>query len=77
MSLLSKCKRFFTRPHLWLIRLISVIIPRRLRAGWRREWEAKLNYRESLLAGWLGALPVDARAESGFAFGLGFGFRFL
>jgi putative ABC transport system permease protein len=37
---------------LWLIRLIGVIVPRRLRADWRQEWEAELCYREALLAGW-------------------------
>jgi predicted permease len=37
---------------LWLIRLIGVIVPRRLRADWRQEWEAELRYREELLAGW-------------------------
>ncbi len=37
---------------LWLIRVIGVIVPRRLRANWRREWEAELRYREELLAEW-------------------------
>src|SRR5262245_23908837 len=37
---------------LWLIRVIGVIVPRRLRADWRQEWEAELRYRESLLAEW-------------------------
>jgi len=37
---------------LWLIRLIGVIVPRRLRADWRQEWEAELRYREALLAEW-------------------------
>ena len=31
------------KPHLWLIRLIGVIVPRRLRADWRQEWEAELR----------------------------------
>ncbi|MCI0524502.1 MAG: ABC transporter permease, partial [Acidobacteria bacterium] len=35
-----------------LIALISVIVPRRFRARWRREWEAELEYREALLARW-------------------------
>jgi len=35
---------------LWLIALIGVIVPRRLRADWRQEWEAELRYRERLLA---------------------------
>jgi putative ABC transport system permease protein len=37
---------------LWVIRVIGVIVPRRLRAGWRQEWEAELRYRETLLADW-------------------------
>src|SRR5215510_2859576 len=41
-----------TRPHLWLICVIVVIVPRRLRADWRQEWEAELHCREELLAEW-------------------------
>jgi len=37
---------------LWLIRVIGVIVPRRLRANWRREWDAKLRHREGLLVEW-------------------------
>src|SRR5262245_21906192 len=37
---------------LWLIALIGVIVPRRLRADWRQEWEAELRYRETLLTQW-------------------------
>src|SRR6185436_931953 len=37
---------------LWLIRIIGVIVPRRLRADWKQEWEAELRYRELLLADW-------------------------
>ncbi len=44
--------RRFSRLHLWLITLIGVIVPRRLRADWRQEWEAELHYREKLLAQW-------------------------
>ncbi len=40
------------KPHLWLIRVIGVIVPRRLRADWRQEWEAELQYRDALLARW-------------------------
>ena len=36
----------------WLIELIGVIVPRRLRADWKQEWEAELRYRELLLANW-------------------------
>ncbi|MDX2029784.1 MAG: ABC transporter permease [Blastocatellia bacterium] len=38
--------------HLWLIRFLGLIVPRRLRADWRQEWEAELHYREELLAEW-------------------------
>src|SRR5215471_9020230 len=37
---------------LWLIRMIGAIVPRRLRADWRHEWEAELRSREALLAEW-------------------------
>src|SRR5215468_7412511 len=40
------------KPHLRLIALIGVIVPRRLRADWRQEWEAELRSREMLLAEW-------------------------
>ncbi len=42
----------FSKPHLALIRLIGVIVPQRLRADWRQEWEAELRHRETLLAEW-------------------------
>src|SRR5262245_13037809 len=37
---------------LWLIRFVGLIVPRRLRADWRQEWEAELRHREALLAEW-------------------------
>jgi len=37
---------------LWLIRVVGVIVPRRLRADWRQEWEAELRHREELLTEW-------------------------
>src|SRR6266550_2661241 len=37
---------------LWLIRIVGVIVPRRLRADWKQEWEGELRYREILLADW-------------------------
>ena len=49
---LSLWKRLLTRPHLRLIALVGVIVPRRLRADWRLEWEAELRHREALLADW-------------------------
>ena len=46
----SRTLRF--RFWLWLIRFLGLIVPRRLRADWRQEWEAELQYREHLLADW-------------------------
>jgi putative ABC transport system permease protein len=37
---------------LWLIALVGVIVPRRLRADWRQEWESELRNRESILEDW-------------------------
>jgi predicted permease len=52
VSWLSRCKALVSKPHLGLIAIIGVIVPRRLRVDWREEWEAELRYRESLLADW-------------------------
>ena len=52
MRLPARIKRLLTKPHLRLIALLGVIVPRRLRADWRQEWEAELRYREALLADW-------------------------
>jgi predicted permease len=43
-----------TRFRFWLspVALIGVLVPRRLRADWRQEWEAELRYRELLLEEW-------------------------
>jgi len=48
----SRQTRVVFRPHLWLIALVGVIVPRRLRADWRQEWETELQYREWQLADW-------------------------
>jgi predicted permease len=40
------------KPHIWFIHFIGLIVPRRLRAGWRQEWEAELRHREAMLANW-------------------------
>src|SRR5689334_1882277 len=50
MATATRTTRF--RFWLWLIALIGVIVPRRLRADWRQEWLAELQYREALLADW-------------------------
>ena len=52
MSLRSRFRPLFSRPHLWVIALLGVIVPRRLRAEWREEWEAELWCRERRLAEW-------------------------
>ena len=44
--------KLFSRPHLSVIAAIGIIVPRRLRADWREEWEAELRSRERLLADW-------------------------
>ena len=50
MTGMTKPNRF--RFWLWLIRFVGLIVPRRLRADWRQEWEAELRCREALLAEW-------------------------
>jgi predicted permease len=45
-------RRTHLRFWLWLIALVGVIVPRRLRADWKQEWEAELQHREALLADW-------------------------
>jgi len=45
-------KQCWLKFHIWLIRFIGVIVPRRFRARFRQEWEAELEYREELLARW-------------------------
>src|SRR5262245_44184595 len=61
----------FGKPHRWLIRLIGVIVPRRLRVDWRQEWEAELRYRERMLdewdrLGWRNKLELLRRSTSAF-----------
>ena len=52
MTALSTLRRLFHRPHLCLITLVGVIVPKRLRADWREEWQAELRIREQRLADW-------------------------
>src|SRR5262245_36291150 len=56
---------------LWLIALVGVIVPRRLRADWRQEWEAELRCREELLEvsdrlDWRNKLDLLRRSASAF-----------
>jgi len=52
MARSHQSKKPHAKPHLWLIAVLGVIVPRRLRLDWRQEWEAELRYREFLLADW-------------------------
>ena len=52
MSIVPDLKRMSSRPHLSLIALVGLIVPRQLRADWRQEWETELRHREMLLADW-------------------------
>ena len=52
MFLIFHLRRLVSKPHLHLIALIGIIVPLRLRADWRQEWEAELQHRELLLATW-------------------------
>src|SRR5215207_1137182 len=40
------------RPDLWMIRLLSLIVPRRLRVEWKEEWEAELENRSARRDEW-------------------------
>jgi putative ABC transport system permease protein len=50
--LIFQWRRLLSKPHLHLIALIGIIVPLRLRADWRQEWEGELQHRELLLAEW-------------------------
>jgi hypothetical protein len=45
-------RRRLSGSYLWLIHVIGVIVPRRVRAEWRQEWVAELQWREARLADW-------------------------
>jgi putative ABC transport system permease protein len=50
--LIFHLRRLVSKPHLHLVALLGIIVPLRLRADWRQEWEAELQHRELLLARW-------------------------
>src|SRR5690242_8960285 len=52
MTLRARWRRVLSRPYLGVIALIGLIVPRRLRAEWREEWEAELGHREQRLSQW-------------------------
>src|SRR5262245_47494143 len=36
------CVKTMRRPYFWLLKIVAMIVPPRLRASWRQEWEAEL-----------------------------------
>ncbi|HEY7181208.1 MAG TPA: ABC transporter permease [Blastocatellia bacterium] len=50
--MLDHNKQRFTSLSRRMIALIGVVVPRRFRSHWKREWEAELEYREALLDRW-------------------------
>ena len=71
MSVQSRWRTMITRPHLALIALVGMIVPRRLRGDWRQEWEAELDSRERLFAerdrlDWGNRLELLKRSSSAF-----------
>src|SRR6185436_10481286 len=48
----GKSERSGVTAIVFMIQVIGVIVPKRLRRDWRQEWEAELRYREMLLADW-------------------------
>jgi macrolide transport system ATP-binding/permease protein len=58
MTPMSRWRTLLSRPHLCVIAIVGLIVPHRLRAEWRQEWEGELEARERVLARWTSA---DAR----------------
>jgi len=52
VPLTSRWRLVRSRPYLAVIALVGLIVPRRLRAEWRQEWEAELDCRERRLVQW-------------------------
>jgi putative ABC transport system permease protein len=48
----GKIHSLLSKPYFWLIHVIGVLVPRRLRGDWRQEWEAELRCREIQLSEW-------------------------
>ncbi len=49
MPRFSRTRKFLSKPYFQVINVIGLIVPRRLRSGWRQEWEAEFQHREALL----------------------------
>jgi hypothetical protein len=45
-------KNRFSKSSFWFITAVSVIVPKRLRAAWKQEWEAELRHHETRLLRW-------------------------
>lgn len=52
MGLQQPDRHSFFRPYLWLIKLVSLIVPGRLRREWQKEWLSELQHREARLRTW-------------------------
>jgi putative ABC transport system permease protein len=52
MPLAGRKRKFRFEPHVWLIHAMSLLVPRRLRDDWKREWKAELRHREDRLRQW-------------------------
>ena len=45
-------KKHYCKPYYWLISVLGLIVPRRYRSDWKREWKAELRHREEVLTEW-------------------------
>ena len=61
MSIRARVAASVRRPHLLIVALAALLVPRRLRGEWRREWEAELRHRESSLNEWGRPRPQQRR----------------
>jgi hypothetical protein len=62
VSTTSRWRNALSRPYLGVIAMVGLIVPRRLRAEWREEWEAELGCREQRLSQW-NRLDAQHRGE--------------
>src|SRR5947207_217943 len=75
------------KPHLWLIRTLSRIVPGRFRSDWREEWESELGhhhmqgrtdvFRRSLGSFWDALAMQPRRLEEDLFQDLRYGLRML
>ncbi len=50
--MLKLLHRKFSKPYFWLIAAVGVLVPKRLRAAWKQEWEAELHHHEARRTRW-------------------------